>query len=388
MKEKILLIVSGMKIGGVEKSMSSLLNTIDTDKYDVDCFILTPKGAFMDFIPTSINIITNKRTEIAFSPFPDNIFKLVGKGYFKSAFLRFAAALIMVFDKGYGAWVLSRIPPKFKTKYDLAVDFNGQHQLYFLVDRINAGKKATFFHSDYEKWAYYYSMDKKYMSKVDAVFSISNECVRSLIKYFPNQKNNISLFENISSAKAIFNLSENPKSVSFNSNLINFVTVGRVSKDKGSDLAINAAKVLKESKLDFRWYFIGKVSDSNLEVLVKNNNLRKEIVFLGEKANPYPYIKDADIIVHPSRFEGKSIALDESKILAKPIVVTNFSTVNDQFTNRQNASICEMNPEDLALTILELVENENLKNSYIENLKKNFKDNSSEIEKLYALLKD
>jgi glycosyltransferase involved in cell wall biosynthesis len=51
---------------------------------------------------------------------------------------------------------------------------------------------------------------------------------------------------------------------------------------------------------------------------------------LGEKANPYPYINQCDIYVQTSRYEGKSIAIDEAKCLLKPIVVTNFPTVFDQ----------------------------------------------------------
>ena len=54
---------------------------------------------------------------------------------------------------------------------------------------------------------------------------------------------------------------------------------------------------------------------------------------MGVKENPYPYIKKADIYVQPSRYEGKSIAIDEAKILKKPIVVTNFSTAKDQIEN-------------------------------------------------------
>ena len=120
--------------------------------------------------------------------------------------------------------------------------------------------------------------------------------------------------------------------------------------------------------------------------MVKENDLNNEIVFMGLKSNPYPYIKQANMVVHPSLFEGKSIALDEAKILCKPIVVSNFSTVNDQFIDKVNASICEMNPESIAKKILELHQNDQLRNQYVQYLEANCTSNESEIEKLYQLI--
>lgn len=378
-----------MESGGVSKSMSSLLNVIDTDKYDVDCFISSPTGIFMDTIPASVNILTDKKTTLAFSSFPANIVKLVKHGFWMTACLRVVAACLMLINKGYGGWVLSKILPEIPIKYDLAVDYNGQHQLYYLIDRIKSKKKITFFHSDYEKWAYYYSLDKLYMPKSDAVFTISEQCTLSLKKYFPSIKEKIGVFENMTPVKLIESLASGTVADPLVNSCITLITVGHVTETKGSLLALKAAKILKSNGLDFKWYFLGSLQERNLyKNLLQELQLGDNIVFMGLRKNPYPYINQATILVHPSQFEGKSIALDEAKILGKPIVVTNFSTVNDQFTDRVNASICEMTAEDVAKNILELLENEELRNKYIANLKENQKDNTAEIEKLYQFLND
>ena len=117
-------------------------------------------------------------------------------------------------------------------------------------------------------------------------------------------------------------------------------------------------------------------------------DIEDEIIFLGVRTNPYPYIRESDIVVHPSKFEGRSIALDEAKLLCKPIVVTNFSTVGDQFTNGHNATICGMNPQSIASSILELITNHERRQIYVENLKAEAHDNTSEIEKLYNIFDD
>lgn len=386
MKKKILFIISNMESGGVSKSMSSLLNVIDTDKYDVDCFISSPTGIFMDTIPASVNILTDKKTALAFSSFPANIAKLVKHGFLITACLRIITACLMVINKGYGGWVLSKILPKITTGYDLAVDFNGQHQLYYLIDTVNAKKKISFFHNDYSKWDYYYQIDKRYYPEVDQIYTVSQTCVDSLRSYFPSEREKIDLFENISAVDLIEKLSfsEIPQ---LDKNAI--VTVGHLTERKGTSLAIEAAAILKDNGTKFKWYFIGQdLQEINYKALVSKYSLENYIQFIGVVSNPYPYIKHADVLVHPSQFEGKSIALDEAKILGKPIVVTNFSTVNDQFTDRVNASICEMTAEDVAKNILELLENEDLRNKYIANLRQNKKDNTAEIEKLYQFLND
>lgn len=387
MKKKILLIISNMESGGVSKSMSSLLNVIDTDRYDVDCFILNPTGIFMDLIPKNISLIKDKKTSLFFSAFPGNLMSLLKLGAFHLVFLRILAGIFMKINRGWGGYFLSKGISKLNTTYDLAIDYNGQHQLYYLVDRVKAVTKASFFHSDYKKWPYYYSMDKYYYPKVDKIFTISDVCVDSLKKYFPEQASKVEKMENISSSKLIMEQALRPIDDSRFSRSNSLITIGHISDAKGSDIAIQAAKILKDRNLLFKWYFIGgHTNQAHFEKLVKAYALEGYIVFLGLKVNPYPYLLQAEIVVHPSRFEGKSIALDEAKILCKPIVVTNFSTVYDQFENHVNASICEMNALDLANTVEELLTSENLKSFYIKNLQTHTTSNESEINKIYQLL--
>ena len=270
-----------MESGGVSKSMSSLLNTIDTKRFDVDCFILAPQGIFINSIPKEINIITNQRTALLFSKFPQNIGPLLKNAYFVDVFIRTFAAMFMLFNKGVGGWLLSRRIYKIKKEYDLAVDYNGQHQLYYLIDSINATKKATFFHSDYEKWAYYYTMDKKYMPKANHIFTISDKCVQSLVDYFPEEQHKIQLFENISSRKTIIKMADEQVTDQLDTNGYSLITIGHVCETKGASLAIKAAKLLKDKGIMFKWYFIGRNDNEALyKSLVVENNLQEHILFV------------------------------------------------------------------------------------------------------------
>ncbi|MEH6949607.1 glycosyltransferase, partial [Bacillus sp. JJ634] len=107
---------------------------------------------------------------------------------------------------------------------------------------------------------------------------------------------------------------------------------------------------------------------------------------MGLKSNPYPYIKQADIYVQPSKFEGKSIAIDEAKILYKPIIVTNFSTAKDQINDKVNGLIVEMDANALVKGIEKLMEDTVLRNQLIQNLKQEKLGTEEEIHKLYKIL--
>lgn len=386
MKKKILFIISNLQTGGVSKAMTSLLNVIDRERYDVSLMAVSASGPFMELLPKDLRIITNPVWTDVTSGFKGTL-DLIKKGQILLAsgtLLRFLSSRL---SKSLSGILMAKMMPPVSEEFDTIVDFNGQQQCYYMVDKLKARKKVTFFHSDYSKWPYYYSADKKYYPKVDRIFTISEECVLSLQKYFPEQKSKIALMQNISSAKLIDEMSKQPCG-DFAEGLA-FVTIGHVIKSKGFDLAVEAAKILKERDVKFHWYFIGAVFDKDFtQSLINKNRVGDCIELMGIKVNPYPYMSQADLIVHPSRFEGKSIALDEAKLLCKPIVVTNFSTVRDQFTDRHNASICEMKPESIADAIQELLENESLRRKYSANLLSERKDNSDEIEKLYEIFDD
>lgn len=112
-------------------------------------------------------------------------------------------------SKSWAGLLLARLMPGIdKSEYDLIVDYNGQQQLYYMVNKLRGKKKVTFFHSDYSQWPYYFMADKKYFPKVDAIFTISQHCVEVLKERFPEQDDKIHLMENITSPLLINKLAE------------------------------------------------------------------------------------------------------------------------------------------------------------------------------------
>ena len=394
MRKRILFIIGILDTGGVSKSMLSLLNVIDKEKYEVSLLMMNTSGAFSDQIPAGIRVLSDSRLTAltsGFSGIKDLISFRKGIGFHPLlAILSLIRFILSFIDKSLAGVFLAHISPTItEQSFDLIVDYNGQQDLYYMVDKLKGKQKITFFHSDYRKWRYYEKADRKYFGKVDGVYTISEECVSALKEVFPEYTDKFHLMENITSPSLINKLADELIEPALTKQQHDFIiaSLGYVSIGKGSELAVQVAKKLKEVGISFEWWFIGGVTnDWDYQGFVKKNGLEDNVKFLGVKANPYPYLKRADLYVHLSKFEGKSIALDEVKVLCKPVVVTNFSTVHDQFEDRVNASICEMTVEDATDKVTELIHNASLRQSYIDYLKQHIVDNSNEIEKIYSLL--
>ena len=110
---------------------------------------------------------------------------------------------------------------------------------------------------------------------------------------------------------------------------------------------------------DVRWFVLGEgPARRSLEEKIRQKRLSQRFILLGNKANPYPYMNRADIIVHCSLNEGKSVAIDEAMLLAKPIILTDYPTAKDQITSGVNGIICDISAEGVAEAVQKLIENQ------------------------------
>lgn len=394
MKKKVLFIIGSLQSGGVSKSMVSLFNAWNTEKYDTSLLLCCKDGdVFSDYLPKNIQLIYSPVIEHVMGGFSSLKWLLV-HGHLLLSLGVLLRLILSRISRPLASELIARMMPIVSdVHYDLIVDYGGQQLLYYMVNKLSAIKKVSFFHSDYSKWSFYYNADKKYYPLVDHIFTISQTCVDSLKHFFPNCADRVSVMENISSPtiirqqslESIGEFKVQIDQMKANGNTI-LCTIGHICRGKGFDFAIEASDILKRNGINFKWIFIGKVLEEDLLKLIADNGLDDNILLVGIKSNPYPYIGLSDIVVHPSRFEGKSIALDEAKILCKPIVVTNFSTVGDQFENGKNGTICEMSGKAVANAIIELINDSSLQDSYRMYLESHIIDNSSEVNKLYTYL--
>ncbi|RTY92325.1 glycosyltransferase [Flavobacterium sp. GT3R68] len=394
MKKNIIFVMSNLNCGGAEKSLISLLQTIDYDLYNVDLQLFKNEGLFLKQVSHNVTILPPLDE---YKYFDMSISKALKECFFKGRFdiiyNRIVAGYIFKTEKNKSrseqrVWqYISRCIKKSDKKYDVALGFLEKSPVYYCVEKLNATKKIGFIHNDYEKLEMDKTIDNAYFEKLDFIVTDSDECKTVLINNFPKYKEKIKILFNIVSPSLINKLAD--ETIDSLPLGINIVSIGRLDIQKGYDLAIDAFKIVKESGENFNWIILGEGAEKpKLLKQIADNNLEDHISFLGIKENHYPYVKQATIFLQTSRFEGKSIAIDEAKILNKPILVTNFSTVNDQIKNNASGIVVEMDPQSIANGIINLINNEKVRDELSSNLSKENFGTEQEIAKLYHLINE
>ena len=390
-KKDILFIMNNLHCGGAEKALLSLLQTFDYSLYNVDLLLFKKEGMFLKQVPKEVNLLDEPKEFQYFDmSFSKALFKAIASLRLDVFFNRILFTIVYKTEKKATVReqkVWNYIKPTLKPlskKYDLAIGFLEKTPNYFCVDKVDAKVKIGFIHNDYEKLDMDASIDVPFFDKLNFIATISHECLEVLKRTFPKQADKCIIIGNISAPKLINKLALETIEPLYSG--LKLITLGRLSPQKGYDLLVETARLLKENTIDFKWYILGIGELQNqLNQLIEKYDLQNHIVFLGLKENPYPYIKQSDIYIQPSRFEGKSVAIDEAKILHKPIIVTNFSTAKDQITHDVNGLIVAMNPEALVNGIVRMQSETDLKKQLIENLSNEIIGNESEIEKIYKI---
>ncbi len=375
--------------GGAEKALITLLNLFDYGKYDVDLFLFRRQGLFLPSVPPQVNVIDAGENYMLFDGSASACIKSsVKKLNFSFAVNRVKYGKALESGNKTAIWsCIKKALPKIDKHYDVAVAYLEGNSIYYCIDCVDADKKIGYVHNDYNKLGLDKNFDRPFFEKLDYLVSVSDECVNVLKENFSDLTAKIKLMRNIVSPSTLSLLGNESAAEYENIASKILLTVGRFSAQKGYDMAVEAAKILSDQGYDFKWFAIGKGDlQPQIDDSIKKLGLEDKFVLLGERANPYPYIKNCNVYVQPSYFEGKSIAVDEAKIFAKPIVCTKFPTVYDQLADNETALLAEINAESIAEKIAVLLGNDSLCKTLSDNLKKEKTGNEEEIDKFYGLL--
>lgn len=384
--KKVLILTSGFYGGGTEVALNALLNHLDYSKYAVDICCICKRGPMLEKLPKEIHVkeidFVAPRYRLYVSGVKEKLsspkvfFQKVGKKIF---------GLVHPMKNGKNRFyntLLKKITTQ-PGKYDIILDFYGYG--YFLTAyaaKLEADKRAMWLHDENLHWLY---KVEEYLPEFDRIFCVSEAVKQEFIKRCPGLKNKTEVFYNIVDASEIKEKAELPIDDARYTGSFKILTVGRLEYQKGYDIAIQAAAILKRQGICFRWFVIGEGTElGKLEKQVERADV-KEFVFLGRKENPYSYMMHCDLYVQPSRHEGKALTIQEAKILNKPILVSDIPSNREQVTDGVNGYLVQAEPELLAKKIEYLIHSVDARVRVVNNLKNEYDDFSSEVEKLENL---
>lgn len=357
MKKKLLFINGHLNVGGVERSLVDLLRNIDYNKYDIDLLLLEDKGDYLSQIPKGVNIIFVDATK-AYGPFLKSL--ILNLLAFRWSMILYRIVLFFSFKFWKKCLVVFRYILGLNSRYDVAIAYRTTGIcMDIAIYTVRSKKKMVWWHNG--EINLNLSQIKSYnetLSFFDNVVTVSYACKRMLENTFTYPRHKIMVIPNMVDIKQIFKMAGN---ISPYTDIVStrIVSVGRLCPEKHfEEVVIVVKKFLNDGLKDFHWYIIGDGDlRMKLEELIKEQEVGKYITLLGKKDNPYPWIKYADIYVHPSHVESQGLTILEAMSLDIPCVICCSAGPSEFVINGVNALMTESNSDSLYKGVLAMMKN-------------------------------
>lgn len=321
-KKELLFSINDLRVGGIETAIINLLNNIDHKKYNVTLVMEEKTGVLLKNV--------NKNVKVQELKVSNNKNVIIRKGINFIRKLNFSILNYHKFDFSccYATYSLSA------NKIALTASKNN----------------SIYVHSNYryiykDKTEFKNFFNCRNISSFRRIIFVANEAEKDFIKIYPELKNKCLVLNNFIDPDKILKLSTEKISETHPKNKKLFVFIGRLDdSSKKVSRAINLLKNLSDVNL----LIVGDGPDRKMyEDLVTKNDLSKRVTFVGQKTNPYPYIKLADYIILTSDYEGFPVTYLEAITLHKRILTT--IDVSDESINigKDYATIISMDEKEM-----------------------------------------
>lgn len=385
MKKRIAFVTNKLVVGGVERALITLLDSIDYQQYEVTLWTKGMGGEFEELL--NPNVIARNWDQVV-NPLSlclkTGQFKAFFSGIYRRLMLRYVSKNWLEYE-----YHEARMKPSCDNlSYDCVIAYQGLYSgvMATALFRLHAPIKIAWIHGQ----NHFDATQKKLMSKIyklcNHICCVSEATRQAFVQDFPETTSKAQVVYNLIDHNRIRSLSLEDTEVKFDRNTL--VTVGRLSLPKGQNMIPKTTRILLDAGYNIHWYLVGDGElRAEIEEAIQKYNVQSHVILLGSKMNPYPYIKNCDIYVQPSFSEGYCTTTVEAKILCKPIVTTDAPGMREQFINGENGLIVNsMTPEALAEGIKLLLDNLEMPQKFQSALIAESYDNSNELQKIYNFI--
>lgn len=385
-----------------------MLRRLDPKLVEIDLYVLTGQGELAKELPPYVRLLNREYSELS-------VLSAVGRRRLRKTAFRallrrgeafwtfpyLSANLIRMLAKGKIYWdkllwrALADSGQQPDGMYDLAVAYLEGGSAYYVADHVKAHKKAAFLHVDYVQAGYTRELDLDCYLKFDRIFAVSGEVRDGFVTVYPECTERTEIFHTLLDRERILRLSragggfadDAGTHLSKEDGSFRILSVGRLTTQKAYEVSIEAMLLLKGQGQKVRWYVLGEGEQrTKLERRIRRLGLTEDFLLLGDVANPYPYMRQADIFVQASRFEGRSIAVREAGILGKPILLSDCSGNREQVENGVDGLLCAFTPQAVCSGILRLIRDADLRDRLGRAAADRSNREQEELSKIYELL--
>jgi glycosyltransferase involved in cell wall biosynthesis len=298
---RIAVFQSDLNCGGIQKALLNLLNHLDPEKYDIDLFLYR-RGNFFGY------------------RFGENVHPV---------FLNRAFPLLKYLPFPL-AFSLYKPPVDLNREYDAAVDFNGfWHECAIGALKVRAKKRILWLHSDVEgklrcepRYRAAWVLGRAKYRRFSELAAVSQGVKDSFLRRAGRAGWKITVVQNTIDTDEIQWKAQQPCGLRVDPARYNFVSVGRLSREKGYDILLKEFARAAARRNSLSLYLIGGgPEEAALKRQAESLGLKGRIVFLGSRPNPFPFEKQMDGFVLASRYEGQGLVLREAQALGLAIVI-------------------------------------------------------------------
>lgn len=356
----ILFINGHLNTGGVERSLVDILRHMDYTKYAVDLLLLEDIGDYASELPSEVKVLF-RDLHNTYGGVASSVRRCIAARDWMCLRLRLLFLLRKIF--GPRAFKSAATLLLGEHHYDCVIGFRPGICADLAGYSVKAKRRITWWHHGefYVDRVAYGAM----CSKMNAVAVVSQSCKAMLQEKLPEIESKLVCIPNMLDAVAIGQKAGNSP---YTGDILHIVSVGRLAPEKHFENVFPAAKALRQAGIDFAWHVIGDGFErSKLEALIAENDLKDHVIPDGSKTNPYPYMKYADLFVHPSYVESQGLTVLEAMALGVPCVVTKSRGPCEFIEDGINGLLTEQSPESLTEKVLSILTDKTLFQSIKEN---------------------
>ncbi len=360
---RIHITIESLECAGAEKSLITFLNLIDYSIHTVDLQLITKGGPLEKMVPAEVNVLpeleyVSKCRTSAGVMLKENL-SMSSDRIRYSVLIRHPKANNRRKARYFWQTAAKHIPINQKS-YDVAIAYSQGIPTFYAAEKVRSNSKLAWVNVSYELNKKEAQFQRVFYEQMNQVIAVSESAKEIFISNQLMEPEKITVFEDILDAGLIRSLAAEA-SPKLKGN-VKIVTIGRLARQKGYDRLIETAAILKNKQIDFDWYVLGKGPlEREIKEMANEYGVNDKIHFLGVKDNPYPYLRQADVYVQTSSFEGYGIAIAEARTLGIPVVTTPFDAVYQQMRHLENGVISAFEPEKLAEDISKLINNKELR---------------------------
>lgn len=353
--KNILFLIESLSGGGAEKVLTTLLQNLNYEQYNITLCCICNIGKHL----SSINSRTNY---ISILPNTNNL------NYFKRLIYKLKYKLI--YNILPLKWVYQWFIPHHA---DIEIAFVEGFATKLLAHSTNKkAKKIAWIHIDLEKFHWTKSIynniteEEKTYQQYNQLITVSETSKEAFIRKFKNVKTPIkTLYNPINSLEIIQKSKSKINIPSKKANTIRLVSIGRFTTQKAYNRLLRIINQLIHEKYPIELWLLGDGEQRHLlENYIKKQHLENTVILWGFQDNPYAYLAQCDLFVCSSISEGYSTAVTEALILGLPVITTNCSGMHELLKNGECGIITENSEEALYIGLKQLLDNPSLLQHY------------------------